>query len=92
MLLIGCMASVVTGKKGDAIRYIFAILISMVGMWYLLTSSVSTMEFLSGDTWIGSYRFSQFGEYCDERDYFTFDKWGEYSMGVKFLIISWLIF
>ena len=68
------------------------ILLTFGVMWFLIVIIICTMEFFNGTNWFKSYRIGFLGEYCNESDYFEFNKWNEYPLDIKFLIISWFIF
>eukprot|EP01084_Bolivina_argentea_P255372 429504_1 len=66
--------------------------ISIALMWLFVVTIMSTIEFFKTKDWIGAYRIGFLGEYCNESDYFQFDKWNKYPMDIQFVIISWFLF
>merc|ERR1712228_202953 len=59
-----------------------------IGMIFILNVIIiCTLEFYANGNWIKSYRIGMRGEYCDESDYFSFDKWNDYDWDIRFLII-----
>merc|ERR1712032_1024438 len=64
-----CISEDVGGYSGMVIS-------STIGMIFVLTvSTICTMELYNGEKWTRSYRIGFFGEYCDENDLFSMDKW-----------------
>ena len=52
------------------------------------------MEFY-GDkeyNWVQSLETGLLGTYCDENDYFQFDRFHEYDWDIQLLVVSWFIF
>ena len=42
--------------------------------------------------WVNSWMIGFLGQYCEEGDYFSFDKWYAYPTEIKYMIVSWIIF
>merc|ERR1712228_727651 len=73
-------------KSEDIGGYSGMVISSTIGMLFVLNViTICTMEFYGGNKWTESYRIGIRGEYCDESDYFSFDKWNEYEWDIRFL-------
>ena len=76
----------------EAVFLCYIINVSLLAMWFSQIIIIPAMEVYSGQDWVTSYKIGFLGQYCDEKDYFTADKWNEYDWDIRLLVISWFLF